>query len=273
MESSPRSGSRTGSDATLKPRANKYERVVLPVVTSLVLLNAWALAVHVSGTKVFPSPAAVGLGLVELIRSGLLASYLQDSLLRVLCGFVLAAVCGLPLGMTMGLWPALAEMANPVLQVIRPISPIAWIPIAILLFGISNPATIFLIFLASFPPITLATMNAAREVPEIYLRAGRNFGLSRGRLLRRIIFPAALPGILVGLRISLGLAWIVLVAAEMIAVDSGLGYLIVDARNAGKRYDLVVAGMLLIGLVGLLLDVGMRRVERMSSVRWAFRQE
>ena len=95
----------------------------------------------------------------------------------------------------------------------------------------------------------------------MYRRAGRNFGLSPAALLTRVVLPAALPQILVGLRIALGIAWLVVVAAEMIAVDSGLGYLIIDARNAGKRYDLVVAGMLLIGVIGLALDLGIRRAE------------
>jgi NitT/TauT family transport system permease protein len=104
----------------------------------------------------------------------------------------------------------------------------------------------------------------------MFRNAGENFGLSPASLLRRVIFPASLPQILIGLRIALGIAWLVVVAAEMIAVDSGLGYLIIDSRNAGKRYDLVVAGMLLIGLIGLGLDSGIRRLERLPSLRWGF---
>jgi NitT/TauT family transport system permease protein len=104
----------------------------------------------------------------------------------------------------------------------------------------------------------------------MYVQAGRNFGLSTGALIARVIFPAVLPRILVGLRIAFGVAWLVLVAAEMIAVDSGLGYLIIDARNAGKRYDLVVGGMLLIGAIGLMLDALIRRMETLKFVRWAF---
>jgi NitT/TauT family transport system permease protein len=110
-------------------------------------------------------------------------------------------------------------------------------------------------------------------VPSVSRRAGRNFGLAPWQLLARVIFPAALPQILVGLRIALGIAWLVVVAAEMIAVDSGLGYLIIDSRNSGKRYDLVVAAMLLIGIIGLALDFGFRRLEKIKSVRWGFRHE
>ena len=105
----------------------------------------------------------------------------------------------------------------------------------------------------------------------MYRRAGRNFGLTPAQLLTRVIFPAALPQIIIGLRIALGIAWLVVVAAEMIAVDSGLGYLIIDSRNSGKRYDLVVAAMLLIGVIGLILDLAFRRLEKIKSVRWGFR--
>jgi len=113
-------------------------------------------------------------------------------------------------------------------------------------------------------------MNAVRNVPPTLLRAGRNFGLSNPRLLVDVILPAALPQLIVALRISLGVAWLVVVAAEMIAVNSGLGFLIVDARNAGNRYDLVVAGMVMIGLIGLVLDLGMQQLEKMKALKWGY---
>src|SRR5262249_59246014 len=120
----------------------------------------------------------------------------------------------------------------------------AWTPVAMVLFGVSDMAAIFLIFLASFFPVVVATANGVRSVPAMYLEAGRNFGLRPTALWRRVLFPAALPQILAGLRIALGVAWIVVVAAEMIAVNSGLGYLRLHSRNAGTRYDLGLAGVL-----------------------------
>ena len=141
-------------------------------------------------------------------------------------------------------------------------------PLAVIWFGVSNIAPIFLIFLGSLFPIVVASANAVRNVSPVFLQSGRNFGLSAAQLMRRIVLPAVLPRILLGLRIAFGVAWLVLVAAEMIAVDSGLGYLIIDARNAGKRYDLVVAGMVLIGLIGLGLDFLVRRMENLDQVRW-----
>jgi NitT/TauT family transport system permease protein len=159
---------------------------------------------------------------------------------------------------------------NPLIQILRPISPIAWIPIAILWFHVDDRAPIFLIFLSSLFPITVTSIAAVQNIQPVYVRAAQNFGLTRLDLFRRVIFPACLPQIITSLRISLGIAWLVVVAAEMIAVNSGLGYLIIDARNAGKRYDLVVAGMLMIGLIGLILDLLIRRLERFEEVKWGY---
>jgi NitT/TauT family transport system permease protein len=159
------------------------------------------------------------------------------------------------------------------MQILRPISPIAWIPVAIIFFGVGDSASIFLIFLGSFFPIIVSCINGVSNVPSVYRRSGRNFGLTPPQLLARVVFPAALPQILVGLRIALGVAWLVVVAAEMIAVDSGLGYLVIDSRNSGNRYDLVIAAILLIGAIGLVLDFGFRRLEKIRSVRWGFRNE
>lgn len=160
---------------------------------------------------------------------------------------------------------------NPMIQVLRPISPLAWIPIAILWFGVGDLSAIFLIFVASFLPLTVSAMNAVRNIDTVHLNAGRNFGLSEAQVVYRVLYPAAMPQLIVGLRITLGISWLVVVAAEMIAVNSGLGFLIVDARNAGNRYDLVIAAMVLIGLIGLLLDTVMRRLEALPSVRWGYR--
>jgi NitT/TauT family transport system permease protein len=242
-------------------------RVVLPLAVAGVLLALWHFAVVATGTKIFPSPVAVAKGLTQLPH---LRAYTLDSLFRVACGYGAAVLLGVPVGLALGWWSALAKATNPLIQMLRPISPLAWMPLAVIWFGVSNLAPIFLIFLASFFPVVVATMNGVRNVPPVFVQAGRNFGLSTGALLARVIVPAVLPRILVGLRIAFGVAWLVLVAAEMIAVDSGLGYLIIDARNAGKRYDLVVGGMLLIGVIGLALDTLIRLTERLRFVKWAF---
>lgn len=251
--------------------ARSWEKFFWPVFACALFLALWHYAVIWSHTRIFPSPHDVQKGLAELLRKSLLWRYIGDSLRRVAIGYGASVVLGVPIGLMLGWYPAANQVLNPALQLLRPISPIAWIPVAIIFFGVGDRAAVFLIFLGAFFPIVVTCLSAVSNVSSIYRKAGRNFGLTAPQLLRRVIFPAALPQILVGLRIALGIAWLVVVAAEMIAVDSGLGYLIIDSRNSGKRYDLVVAAILLIGVIGLVLDLCFRRVESIKSVQWGFR--
>jgi NitT/TauT family transport system permease protein len=244
----------------------------LPLGVATIFIAGWHGAVQWSGSDIFPTPMETLRGLDELARQGLLLKYIVASLFRVSWGFGLAVLIGIPLGLVLGWFrPAFAAL-NPFIQTLRPISPIAWIPVAILWFGVKDTAPIFLIFLASVFPITVSAMAVVQNMQQVYLRAAQNFGLSGISLFRRVMLPAALPQIITGVRIALGVAWLVVVAAEMIAVNSGLGYLIIDARKAGKRYDLVVAGMVMIGLIGLALDLLVRQLEKFDEVRWDYGQ-
>jgi NitT/TauT family transport system permease protein len=252
---------------------NKWERLVWPVLAAALLLAMWHYSVIWTGSRVFPAPLQVLKGMVELFHKNVLWQDIGNSLRRVAIGFVAATLLGIPLGLTFGWYPSINQIVNPVIQILRPISPIAWIPVAIIFFGVGDKAAIFLIFLGAFFPILVACVNGVSNVPSVYRRSGRNFGLAPPQLLARVVFPAALPQIIVGLRLALGIAWLVVVAAEMVAVDSGLGYLVIDSRNSGKRYDLVVAAMFMIGVIGLALDLGFRRIETIKSVRWGFGNE
>jgi len=244
-----------------------------PIAFIAVLLVLWEIATRRQLNHLLPGPWGVMGGIADLVRHGLLLKYVVASLFRVTWGFVLAVVLAIPLGLAVG-WFRRTEMAlNPILQILRPISPLAWIPIAILWFGVGDLAAIFLIFVGCFFPLMLTAINAVRNIPAVYVNAGRNLGLSSAALVYRVLYPAVIPSLLVGLRITLGIAWLVVVAAEMIAVSSGLGFLIVDARNAGNRYDLVLAGMLIIGVIGLLLDMGMRSLEKVKSFRWSYSED
>lgn len=241
-----------------------------PAAFIAVLLIIWQIAANRSSVHLLPGPLETAGGIADLISHGLLLKYVVASLFRVSWGFVLAAALAIPIGLFCG-WRRRAEMAlNPLVQILRPISPLAWIPIAILWFGVGDLAAISLIFIGCFLPLLVTTMNAVQRIPAVYVDAGRNFGLSPANVVYRVLFPAVVPQLIIGLRITLGVAWLVVVAAEMIAVSSGLGFLIVDARNAGNRYDLVVAGMVLIGIIGLLLDLAMRSLEGVKSVRWGY---
>jgi len=241
-----------------------------PALVVALLVGLWWAAVRLSGTPIFQGPWDVVRGIAALVREGVLLRHIAASLMRVAVGYGAAVVLAIPVGVAMGWNAATYRALNPVIQMLRPISPIAWIPLAILWFGVGNLSPIFLIFLSSFFPMVVGTIAGVHGVERQYLRAADNFGIRGFRLLRHIIVPAAMAQIVTGMRIGLGVAWLVVVAAEMVAIDSGLGYLIIDSRNAGNRYDLVVAAMVIIGVIGYGLDVLMRRMDRLTWVKWRY---
>ncbi|MFT7671326.1 MAG: NitT/TauT family transport system permease protein [Planctomycetota bacterium] len=253
------------------PRLPKRAADILaPLAVAVMATAIWSVMVELSETNTFPSPSATWFGLLELIESQRLWGDIVASLFRVSWGFFMAASVAIPLGMVLGWSTRSFQALNPLIQLLRPISPIAWIPIAILWFGIGDGAGIYLIFLSTFFPITVGTTAAVRNISLVHQRSAQNFGLEGMELFRHVVFPAALPQIIVSLRIALGVAWLVIVAAEMVGMQSGLGYLINDARNAGSRYDLVVATMLVIGLLGIILDLMIRQLEKFDEVRWGY---
>jgi NitT/TauT family transport system permease protein len=245
----------------------------LPALGVIVaLLVAWWGAIVATQSLIFPTPWGVVTGAVELLVNGTLWRHIGASLMRVGTGFALAVCIAVPLGLWMGWVRGAYDTLNPIFQMLRPISPIAWIPIAILWFGVGDASPIYLIFISSVFPMIVQTTVGVHTIDKRYLRAAENFGVSRATLFTQVVIPAVLPQILVGMRIGLGVAWLVVVAAEMIALRSGLGYMIMDSRNAGNRYDLVIAGMIIIGVIGLSLDSTMRRLERIRWVRWRYAQ-
>jgi len=246
------------------------KRVLPSIAVIALIIAAWWAVVVATASVVFPTPWQVVTGTVELVRDGTLFEHIGASLFRVGAGFGTAVLIAVPLGLWMGWVKGAYVTLNPLFQMLRPISPIAWIPIAILWFGVGDVSPIFLIFISSVFPMVVQTTNGVHTIEKRYLRAAANFGVSRATLFRQVVIPAVLPQIIVGMRIGLGVAWLVVVAAEMIALRSGLGYLIIDSRNAGNRYDLVIAGMIIIGLIGLLLDGLMRLLESLQIVRWRY---
>jgi NitT/TauT family transport system permease protein len=247
------------------------QRFVFPVLTGLVILIAWwgAYAMGMFPTGTVPSPAAVAHAFGEELGSGRLAEDIVASLYRVAWGFVTAVITAVPLGLVVGRSAATRGALLPWINFFRSLSPIAWIPFAIVWFGVGDPPAIFIIFLATFFQIALATAAAAGSVPKIYYRVGEDMGLGKAEMLGKVTLPAIFPQLVTALRVAIGVAWMVVVAAEMIAVQSGLGYLIVDARN-GLRMDLVVCGMITIGAIGIGLDLAFARLARIPSVRWGF---
>jgi NitT/TauT family transport system permease protein len=244
---------------------------MLPALALIaVLIAAWWGTVAATHSVIFPTPWEVVTGTLELLENGTLWRHIAASLLRVGAGFGLAVCVAVPLGLWMGWVAGAYRTLNPIFQILRPISPIAWIPIAILWFGVGDASPIYLIFISSVFPMVVQTTAGVHTIEKRYLRAAENFGVSRHTLFRQVVIPAVLPQVIVGMRIGLGVAWLVVVAAEMIALHSGLGYMIMDSRNAGNRYDLVIAGMIIIGLIGLSLDTTMRILEGTKWARWRY---
>lgn len=254
----------------MKEIEQKLARVVPPILVIALLIALWWVIVARSESAIFPTPWQVVTGAWDLAQDGTLWEHIRASLLRVGIGFGLAFLVAVPLGLWMGWVPSVFYTLNPLFQMLRPISPIAWIPVAILWFGVGNLSPIFLIFISSVFPMMVQTTAGVRTIDRRYLRAAANFGVSKAVLFRRVVIPAVLPEVIVGMRIGLGVAWLVVVAAEMVALNSGLGYLIMDSRNAGNRYDLVIASMIIIGVTGLLLDGATRMLERMKTVKWRY---
>ena len=230
-------------------------KLFYPFITLFLIVLAWNYIANNSGwsSQVFPSPFQVYHSFTELLFDGTLLKHSVASLYRVTVGFLLGAIFAIPLGIILGRHELISNFLAPLIQFLRPISPLAWIPLAMLWFGIGDKPAIFLIFLSSFFPIVVATSIAVKSINPIYFQVSANFNLTRMEVVNKIIIPAVTPDVITALRITVAVAWLVVVAAEMIAVQSGLGYLILDSRNA-LRMDNVMVGMIVIGFIGLIID-------------------
>lgn len=220
-----------------------------------------------------PSPLAIIAGFGDLAVRGMppgqrLHWHLLYSLLRVAVGFAAAGVIAVPLGLVMGASPRARRLLSPFVEMLRPVPPLAWIPISILWFGIGLPSAGFIIFLGAFFPMVLNTITGVTSVSPVLVEATRTLGAGRGDIIKKVLLPGALPNIFVGLRIGLGIGWMTLVAAEFTGVKSGygLGYMIMTARDI-QRPDEIMAGMAVIGLTGLCID-GLVRLLQRRLVPW-----
>jgi NitT/TauT family transport system permease protein len=242
-----------------------------PLLVVIGALALWWLlsAVGAFPESIFPAPLAVVSGFVEEIGSGRLYNDIIASLWRVSAGFILAVVLGVPLGLLLGRYLVMRTAIMPAINFMRSLSPLAWIPFAILWFGIGDKPAIFLIFMASFFPIVLATVAGVASIPAVYFRVARDYGLSGREVFSQMMLPAIAPQVITALRVTAGLAWLVVVAAEMIAGRDGLGFAIWDARNA-LRMDLLIEGMIVIGIIGVALDRLLILLTKIPSVRWGY---
>lgn len=244
-------------------------KILKGAVSFVVLLALWEI-LSVSGIfpqSLFPGPVAVAEALGERAASGQLVLDIGASMYRFFIGYIVACVSAVLLGLIMGWCTRAWDFLNPVVQFLRPISPVAWLPFIVLWLGIGDIPAIVVIFLAAFFPVLLSTVGAVRRIDPVYLKVSKNFGLSSVQTLFKIVLPAVFPVIANALHIALGTAWIFLVAGEMAGTQSGLGFLIVDARN-NLRTDELLAAIVTIGILGVLLDWIIKQFEQNVNRVW-----
>ncbi|HEV8436809.1 MAG TPA: ABC transporter permease [Methylomirabilota bacterium] len=237
------------------------------IVAGLVIVGVWTVVARFMGNPtLLPSPLAVLATLWQLVRSGVIFVNSGTSLGRIVLSWVLAALVAIPLGIVMGRSERMDRFVRPFVELFRPISPIAWIPLAVLWFGIGLSGKVFIIFIGSFFPVLLNTIAGVKGVPPILITAGKTFGCSPLQLTMRVCIPAALPAIATGLRISFGTAWMTIISAEMVASKAGLGHMIIDGMEI-LRSDVVIVGMAVIGFLGFFFDTIFRGIEQWLSDR------
>ncbi len=233
--------------------------MLLPCLVVLVWQIGASLALW--NPLFLPAPTRVAAAAWRLLVTGELLRHFGDSLLRIAWANFIAVAVAVPLGFFMGLYRPFEDLVDGLLNLLRPIPPLAWIPLAILWFGIGERSVVFITLLSAFFAILLNTIAGVRGVEKSLIRAALSLGATRRVLLTQVIFPATLPSLFTGLRIALGVSWMSIVAAELIAASSGLGFLITYYREL-MRPDLILVGMLSIGIVGFLMDRGLQRLER-----------
>jgi NitT/TauT family transport system permease protein len=202
-----------------------------------------------------------------MITGGRLLTDIRASLFRFAVGYLAAVTSGIVLGLLFGWFPKVFNYVNPICQIIRPVSPIAWLPFIVLWFGIGDIPAIVIIFIAAFFPVLLTTVNAVKNIDELYLKVAKNFDIKKHNVLLKIVFPASFPQIANSLHLALGSAWVFLVAGEMSGAQTGLGFLIIDARN-NLRTDILLSTILIIGILGLLLDGLIKVFEKWVLANW-----
>lgn len=247
------------------------KKTIRSVLSIVVILFVWQILCMIFSVNeaLTPSPIKVFKAFCELWREGLpgsisrvtLPGHIGISLYRFVVGYLLAAVSAIFLGLLFGSFPAAFDVVNPIVQIIRPIAPVAFMPFIVLWFGIGDLPAIVIIFIAGFFPIFLSTVSAAQNLNPIYHKVAQNFGVGKVKTIFCITFPAIFSQIANSLRLALGTSWIFLVSGEMVGAQSGLGFLIMDTKNC-IRFDSLLATMLTIGVIGFLLDLFMRLVEK-----------
>lgn len=233
----------------------------------VLFIIGWQLLSLNYTSNQLPQPLEAVEAIIEIAQEGILYEHLVASLHRFIVGYGSGAIAGILFGLILGRYMTMFKLCDTLIQIIRPISPVAWFPLAVLWFGIGDAPAIFIIVLATFFPVMLSTISGIGHIDPLFLKVSKNFGASELKTFFSVIIPASFPHIVMGLNIAMGTAWIHLVAGEMLGAQSGLGYMIVDARNF-LRSDLIIAGMILIGLIGWGMNFLMKKFQKSVKKRW-----
>ena len=250
-------------------RASGGTRDLVPLFAMIAVMLLWQVAASTGwiNRAVLASPSEVLAIAVVQVTDGSLFLHCGVSFARVLGGFALGATLGVALGVTMGRIETFRRAVNPIVEIMRPIPPLAWIPLAIIWFGIGEASKVFLIAVTVFFPVVVNTYKGVAHIDPVLIRAARALDARLGAVLIHVALPAAMPDIATGLRVGWSLSWAVLVAAEMLAAKSGLGFLVTEAMNLG-RFDRVVFGIIVIGIVSVASDFVLRAIIDRYLLSW-----
>lgn len=247
---------------------DEMNKTITSLILPVIIVIVWAILTTFTGlipSYLIPSPGDVLQAFENLLANGVLISDTIYTLTRVLLGFLVAALVAIPLGILIGWSKTANDLSSFVIGVLRPIPPIAWIPFSILWFGVGLGSAIFIIFLGSVFPILISTADGVKRTDKVYLESAYTMGATQFQTIKKVVFPAALPNIITGLKVGIGIGLMCTVAAEMIGSNNGLGYLILTATSMLDSASAIV-GMLTIGVIGLGFDYFFRRAER--KINW-----
>lgn len=240
-------------------------RYFYQILVLVLLLILW----HFSSSTLIPSPAKTLEAYEQIIANNSLQIGIIDSLYRYILGLIFGVIFGVFVGFIFGFNPKFASAFDPLFNLLRPISPIAWVPMVLIIFGIGDLPTIFIIAYSVFFPMVLLSTKAIRDVPNELIIVAKNFGASRWQILKSVVFPSSFLSLISSLKLAAALAWINLVVGEMLGAQTGLGYIIIDSRNQ-LRIDILIATIITIGVIGMIINALFGYIEKVVSRKYGY---
>lgn len=234
-----------------------------------IVIAAVVILWDIFSSNLIPSPLQTLEAFNQIITSGVLSVGIIDSLYRYILGLTFGALAGIIIGFIFGFYPKIASAFDPLFNILRPISPIAWVPIILIIFGIGDLPTIFIIAYSVFFPMVLLSTKAIKDLPSQLILVAKNFGASKLQIFTGVIIPSSFLSLISSLKLAAALAWINLVVGEMLGAQTGLGYMIIDSRNQ-LRIDILIATIITIGIIGMIINTIFGYIEKVVSRRYGY---